>query len=565
MKTYYLAQGSEAWHAHRNSGYFNASDAASMMNRKNAHSRRDQLLRLYKYRLPVDVDSYLQRRYDDGHRFEALARPLAEAITGDLYPIVGVNGNYSASFDGVTEDGLTTWEHKTLNAELLDLFHRQCDKREFDDIYLDQMSHQFMVNQVAEKCMFSASKWTANNELIDIRHGDYLRDQSRIDAIRAGWEQFARDLAAMPEFPDDLPLALPAPVGVKPDAMPALSVELNGVVTRSNLPAYRDHVITVFGSANRNPKTDQDFADNREVVKQAKSVREVVTAVRSHMLSQSGSIKDAFDALDKIDEAAMRAERDLEAIDKLRKDQIKAELVGDGMRALANLRGELFAEVLAIWPSKHAFIPPSVADNFAGSLRSLRTIESQQNAINSELARLEIIMRQLAALVLVNVKTAIELGRHELWPDLLMLVQKPIEDLRAVLIGRIAQADKVEAERKANELAQVEKATREKEFEREIPWPALPEPLVLGGAITTVREVLSNADKLSANLSIGEISKALGVSVSAELLQLLGCQIETRAAKKIVTSSLAGVAMRLKDHIDKSVASYVSRGEESES
>jgi hypothetical protein len=64
-----------------------------------------QLLHALHTGLRPEVDAATQRRFDDGHRYEALARPVAEEIIGDdLYPVVGSEGRLSASFDGLTMD-----------------------------------------------------------------------------------------------------------------------------------------------------------------------------------------------------------------------------------------------------------------------------------------------------------------------------------------------------------------------------------------------------------------------------------------------------------------------------
>ena len=117
MKIVNLKQGSPEWHAHR-AKYDNASDAAAMMG-CSPYKTRSQLLRERSTGVVADVGAEQQRRFDDGHRFEALARPLAEEIIGEeLYPCVGVAGTYSASLDGLTLGGEVNFEHKTLNDEL---------------------------------------------------------------------------------------------------------------------------------------------------------------------------------------------------------------------------------------------------------------------------------------------------------------------------------------------------------------------------------------------------------------------------------------------------------------
>jgi predicted phage-related endonuclease len=112
MQTHDLVQGSDAWHAHRLQ-HWNASDAPAMMG-CSPHKTRTQLLQELQSGITADVDPATQRRFDDGHRFEALARPLAEAILGeDLYPVTGSLGKLSASFDGLTMAEDTAFEHKT--------------------------------------------------------------------------------------------------------------------------------------------------------------------------------------------------------------------------------------------------------------------------------------------------------------------------------------------------------------------------------------------------------------------------------------------------------------------
>lgn len=96
-----LIQGTPEWHEHRRT-HFNASDAPAMMG-GSPYETRTELLHRLATGIEKEIDTATQRIFDDGHRFEALARPLAEAIIGnDLYPVVCSEGNLSASFDGVT-------------------------------------------------------------------------------------------------------------------------------------------------------------------------------------------------------------------------------------------------------------------------------------------------------------------------------------------------------------------------------------------------------------------------------------------------------------------------------
>lgn len=106
-----------------------------------------------------DVDSVTQKRFDQGHEAESRARPLAEQIVGEeLYPVVGVNGKYSASFDGITFDETMCFEHKYLNNDLMQV-------KTADDLheqYRAQMEHQLMVSEKLERQNRCVNRRTAS-------------------------------------------------------------------------------------------------------------------------------------------------------------------------------------------------------------------------------------------------------------------------------------------------------------------------------------------------------------------------------------------------------------------
>ena len=81
MKVHDLAQGSQAWLAYR-ATHFNASDAPAMMG-CSPYKTRAQLMRELHTGVPAEVDVGTQMRFNNGHRAEALARPLAEEFVGE--------------------------------------------------------------------------------------------------------------------------------------------------------------------------------------------------------------------------------------------------------------------------------------------------------------------------------------------------------------------------------------------------------------------------------------------------------------------------------------------------
>ncbi len=193
MLIHNLTQGSPEWLAHR-ATHFNASDAPAMMG-VSSYKTRTELLHELHTGIPKEIDSFTQKIFDDGHRFEALARPLAEEIIGeDLYPVVGTLGRLSASFDGLTICESTGFEHKSLNDELRQAMKDGCTGAELPLMHQVQMEQQCMVSG-AGRVLFMASHWDAHDQLIEERHCWYTSNPKLAADIRAGWAQFEADLA----------------------------------------------------------------------------------------------------------------------------------------------------------------------------------------------------------------------------------------------------------------------------------------------------------------------------------------------------------------------------------
>src|SRR6185437_8103000 len=89
MRILSLVQGTPEWYRHR-ATHWNASDAPAMLG-VSSYRTRTQLLDERASGIAPAIDAATQQRFDEGHRFEALARPIAEKIIGDdLYPVIGV-------------------------------------------------------------------------------------------------------------------------------------------------------------------------------------------------------------------------------------------------------------------------------------------------------------------------------------------------------------------------------------------------------------------------------------------------------------------------------------------
>lgn len=257
--THECQQGSPEWHAMR-AKRFTASEASAMLGVSKYQARAD-LLKRKATGLVEEVDAATQRRFDDGHAAEAAARPIVEGIIGDdLYPVTmtaDVNGlPLLASMDGLTMLGDIGWETKLLNQDL----RAAVEAGTLDEHYTVQMEQQLMVSG-ADRIYFTTTDGTPENTF-----GMWYESNPALrERIVAGWAQFAEDVAAY--VPESEPVK---PVGVAPEALPALRIEVTGMVTASNLAAFREHALAVFGGIKTDLQTDADFADAEKTVRWCK-------------------------------------------------------------------------------------------------------------------------------------------------------------------------------------------------------------------------------------------------------------------------------------------------------
>lgn len=450
MKTVSLIQGTPEWMAHR-AQHFNASDAPAMMG-CSPHMTRSELLHMKKTGIAPEVDPATQRRFDDGHRFEALARPLAEKIIGEeLYAVTGTNGELSASFDGLTLLEDTAFEHKSLNESLRYTPWDEGNGYHLPLHYQVQMEHQLMVSG-AERVLFMATKWGSADELKEERHCWYASDPALRAKILAGWKQFAADLVNFaPVEVVEKPVAAPV------TALPAVSVQVTGeIAVRDNFALFETALRDFIDNRLiREPATDQEFADLDLQIKALKNAESALDAAEAQMLAQVSTvdtIKRTKDMLHKLArDNRLMAEKLLEA----RKLAIKGEIVAGGVAALAKHIRELNAAM----PGDYM---PVVPADFGGVVKGKRTVESLRDAVNTELARAKIAANEIATRIGVNIKHLQDkAGAHKfLFLDTPTIVLKAPDDLQALVSNRINEHQRQEA---AKEEAQRERIRAEEQ------------------------------------------------------------------------------------------------------
>jgi putative phage-type endonuclease len=462
MKTVNLTQGSPEWHAHR-ATHFNASDAPAMLG-VSPYKTRAQLVREYATGVTAEVDDATQRRFDDGHRFEALARPLAEAIIGeDLYPCVGVSDLHpklSASFDGLTLLQDVAFEHKTLNDTLRAVMVPSCVGADLSEYHRIQIEQQSIVADGA-RILFGASKWEGIELAEPARWCWYDPDPVLAARIVAGWQQFEADVLAYRAKED----VAPAPTGRAPGQLMPLVIEATGVVTRSNAEQWEAAVSAYLGNINRELITDQDFADADATVKWCATIESELEAVRARILSGSESIAEAVSLVGRVKEAVRQTRLPLSSLIQARKVSRCTEIVDKARAGVL----EHYAGINA-GMGPHAIFPPAtLAAEIGTAIKGRKTIASISDAAESAAANLKIVASQQADRVraCVSVLGEVAGGYQPLFADRVQLcATKAPDDLRNLIATRIAEHDarerkRLDDERERIRAEEVEKLARE--------------------------------------------------------------------------------------------------------
>lgn len=462
-----IQQGSEEWAAVR-AKYFCASEAAAMMG-TSPHMTRTELLRMKKTGIVTEVDDATQRRFDKGHAVEAFVRPIVEGMIDEqLYPIVATDddGRLLASMDGVNMLCDTVWECKLLNQDLLDYI---CDHKDLPDSHWPQVEQQMYITG-AEQCYFTVSDGTELGT-----HGVWYYSKSdRLARLLSGWDQFERDLAEfVPEIADT-----PAPIGRAPESLPALRIEITGMVTASNLEAFREHAMTVLNGINTNLQTDEDFADAEKTVKWAKGIEDRLTAAKDHALSQAASIYKLFTTIDAIFDEVTAVRLKLDKLVKSEKEARKLEIVTDAHTRLIEHVDQLDKMLGG------RLIPLSLYGKqmFGEAIKGMKSTDKMRDKVSVVLAKAIIDTRSVADRIEENRKAVDDMS---LVPDFSAICTKDPEDFAALVALRKQQRDAAEEEFKARRKARAAEQSRmNEERAPTLPAQSVPAPVDAGATIT---------------------------------------------------------------------------------
>jgi predicted phage-related endonuclease len=435
MRHLQLVQGTDAWLKARLER-FTASEAAAMFG-VHKNISRTQLLD-HKKGWTTEVDSFTQSLFDKGHATEEMARPLAEEVAGeDFAAVVGEleDTMFLASFDGMSMLGDVLFEHKLYNKVLAENVRNNT----LEPHYYWQLEHQLLVSG-AEKVLFVTSDGTKEN-WADMY---YVSIPSRRAELIAGWEQFAKDLE------DHQPQAKTEKViAEQPSDLPIISYKMDGLTLKSNLDVFKTSAIALVEKSSSVIETDQDFAnaESRQKIftKAEKDIDGLCDRVLGEVADIDSFVKDLRFIKDQIRTARLAEGKQV----KERKEVIRTNIAQKANSDLWAYSESTFKDLKVICPTLNVDI--------VNSMKGKKTVDSLQDAADTELAKGKIEIDALAAIVNANLETSKELATDYkfLFSDWKDIAFKANDDFTFLVKTRIAEHKQVEADKLEAQRAQI--------------------------------------------------------------------------------------------------------------
>ena len=450
MQIHDLQQGSAAWHALR-ARHFTASEAPAMIGASPYTTRSALLKQKATGIVDAEVRSTQAALFQAGHDAEAGYRPVAEELIGDdLYPITGtleVDGlPLLASFDGLTMDRSTGFEHKLWSAKVAD---QLTSAGEPAPHHYWQLEQQLLVAG-AERILFVTSNGTDERSARVF----YVSKPERRAALLAGWKQFAADVAAYEPEPAAAPVAVAKPVASLPVVF---DMRVEGRLVACNIDQYKPAALAYIEAINTSLTTDQDFADAEADAKFCRESASKLKLAIEQAMGQMGDINTAINAVREIAKAFDEKGANLEKLVKLEKDARREAIVTD---AMAELRKHVEALNLRLG---HAYMPTIPAD-FGGAVKGKRNLDSMRDAVATELARAKIEASATADRIQANREFLRDADADwiSLFPDFAQWGPKDPEAFQAVAALRIGNHKQAESKRLEAELERIRREEQER-------------------------------------------------------------------------------------------------------
>ena len=549
--THHVQQGTPAWLQLR-TGYPTASEAPAAQG-VSRYMTRSELLRQKATGITPEHDDRTLARFADGHRVEALARPLAEEFLGEDLSNVTMTAAVDglpllASLDGINFEGDISWECKLWNEDLAE----QVRTNNLSAQYTVQMDQQQLVSG-AVRTLFTCTDGTPERTV----HCWYQSTDEKKAAVLMHWRQFLQDVAAY-----DPAAQRPAPAVAAPmESLPAVVVQISGALTvGGNLDAFGAALRAFITRIPTKPSTDQEFANAEAAAKALKKAEEALAQAEESALSRISDVD--------VMRRTVAALKNLARTTRLATEKLVAAEKEARRTAIVTVaQAELDQHIQALNQRLGANWLPRVAGGFGEVIKGKKSLANMEDAVAVALTSAKAEMSALAERLEANRKHLVQADGDwiALFADFATVGAKAPEDFEAVAMLRIgqhkqAEAARLEAEReriRAEEAAKLQAQAAIEAAAKIEAFSASPEPVSESKAPETVIQQAQVAhENESANsddtLTLGQINSLIApLKIDAAGLEQLGFMPSktVKAAKHYPAHKLPAMVQAMVTHL----------------
>ena len=341
-----------------------------------------------------------------------------------------------ASFDGLTVDHITAWEHKDWNLTLAENVRNSV----LEPMYYWQLEHQLLVSG-SRHCIFTVSDGTTDNR----ETMEYFSLPQRREKLIAGWKQFEKDLVQ-----HELKAKQETVTANKTETFPVITFDVKGTEITTNITECLELVKSRSEiEINRTLETDQDFADKDAFNKATKKARSDLKTLAQDVQNKFVSYSEFAAHAKEIDAVLQKMQSHGEKQVKTAKEEKKSKIKANAIAQLKTFFSEL--------SSKIQNIQIHIDVDFDVVMKNKRTIESLQNSVDTELSRVKVEACMISDTVSNNLDLLAKLASEYqfLFNDYQSLVFADESAFEAIIKVRISEHKEAETKRLEHEREQI--------------------------------------------------------------------------------------------------------------
>ncbi len=286
--------------------------------------------------------------------------------------------------------------------------------------------------------------------------------------------------------------------------MKDLAIRLTGQIQESNFDEWKTELIEKIKGANKKLVTDDDFTYAESTVKSFKAAENSLVEAKQSALEQAADIQKLFGAIDEISAEARQARLSLERQIRTRKEEIKNEIIDNGVAQIEERVQYQSDDYHLAFPDAHAY-----RGRFSIAVKGKKTVKSMNDAVSNVYDEILAEINEANDRVIASRKAldGIEGKYKPLFQDERTLLVLPADFLQVTIEKRIATYEAEEAKRKQAELER-EAQEKNKKLTKATPEPTQKEELQVEPEITKKPQLVTTQTK-----SVDDLLEAYQITI----------------------------------------------------